>query len=239
MGISVSSTNVVTFDGSREVLVNTSIASNPSSSREGGLLVYSIFKRLLSRERAGDGNPLIYALKAKNGFTITPRECTKFTPNMSVILDKILKSKNIDYIITMPSSHGIAEIVAKRIQRKLPNKPEVITDFFEKKTVQEVYQELSTLEVPPKLKSKLVQLRMKLETSSLEIFSMKLVDPHLRNYISPLKIKGNFVIENQKSILMVDDLLATGATLKCANNLLSSIEDVSYKIEAICLFSKV
>ena len=39
-----------------------------------GITIYSIFKRMRSKESIGDGNPLIYALKRKHGFKINRKE---------------------------------------------------------------------------------------------------------------------------------------------------------------------
>ncbi|HFT1504758.1 TPA: phosphoribosyltransferase, partial [Escherichia coli] len=75
-----------------------------------------------------------------------------------------------------------------------------------------------------------------------KVFSMKEVDTKDRMFIRPLKINPERMKTIQqiqgKSILLVDDLLASGTTLTSAYNLLKDLE-ISDEIEAICLLGKL
>ena len=116
LGITVDDNKVVTFTSETEQLVNTSLDDNPNFHKlnNSRLIVHSVFKRMYSRQ-GGDGNPLIYALKGQKGFSITLKECGKFNPNISIILDRLMQKKDYEVIITMPSSHKIVERFAKKI----------------------------------------------------------------------------------------------------------------------------
>ena len=71
---------------------------------------------------------------------------------------------------------------------------------------------------------------------------MKEVDTKDRMFIRPLKIDstkiGTLKKLKGKSILLVDDLLASGTTLTSAYNLLIDLE-ISNEIEAVCLLGKL
>lgn len=245
MGITVDHNKVVTFTSRTEQLVNTSIDANPNQYKLNDLVVYGIFKRLYSRQ-GGDGNPLIYALKGQRGYSISLQECGKFNPNLSVILDRLLAEKNYEVILTMPSSHKVVERFATKINRKISTNCILITDIFTKKTFHEVYEDLQRLPLTAKHKKDIIALRRSIERDAQKdpnkIFSMKEVDTKDRMFICPLKINPERIEIIRKirgkSVLLVDDLLASGTTLTSAYNLLIDLE-ISTKIEAICLLGKL
>ena len=246
MGITVDKNKNVTFTSLTEQLVNTSIDANPNQHKLNNLVVYSVFKRLYSRQRTGDGNPLIYALKGQRGFSISLKECGKFNPNISIILDHLLLQKDYEVILTMPSSHQVVERFAKKINRRISGKCVLLNDIFTKKTISEVYEDLQLLPINSKYKKDIIALSRSIEKdakrSPNEIFSMKTVETKHRMFIQPLKINPDRIATIQeirgKSILLVDDLLASGTTLTNANNLLRNLE-ISERIEAICLLGKL
>lgn len=245
MGITVDQNKIVKFTSQTEQLVNTSIDANPNQYKLNDLVVYGIFKRLYSRQ-GGDGNPLIYALKGQRGYSISLQECGKFNPNLSIILDRLLAQKNYEVILTMPSSHKVVERFATKINRRISANCLLITDIFTKKTFHEVYEDLQRLPLTPKHKKDIIALRRSIERDTQrdpnKIFSMKEVNTKDRAFIRPLKINPERIEILQKiqgkSILLVDDLLASGTTLTSAHNLLKDLE-ISEEIEAICLLGKL
>jgi hypothetical protein len=245
LGITVDDKKVVTFTSDTEQLVNTSLDANPNYHKLNDLIVHSVFKRLYSRQ-GGDGNPLIYALKGQKGFSISLKECGKFNQNISVILDSLMQKKDYEVILTMPSSHKIVERFAKKINRRTPGHCILFNNIFTKKTFREVYADLQDLPLTPKHKKDIIALRRSLERdlsrNPNKVFSMKEVATKDRMFIHPLKIDPTQIDKIQqiqgKSILLVDDLLASGTTLTSAYNLLKDLE-ISENIEAICLLGKL
>ena len=245
MGILVNDNKVVTFTSETEQLVNTSLDANPNHHKLNDLIVHAVFKRLYSRQ-GGDGNPLIYALKGQKGFSISIKECGKFNKNISKILDLLIQEKEYEVILTMPSSHKIVERFAKKIARRTSNECILLNNIFTKKTFSEVYADLKSIPLTPKNKKEVIALRRSLEKelhrNPNKIFSMKEVDTKDRMFIRPLKINPTHVDKivqiKGKSILLVDDLLASGTTLMSANNLLKDLK-ISDNIEAICLLGKL
>lgn len=249
MGINIDENKLVTFDEQREQFVNTSMASNPTSVRVNELLVYGIFKRLYARNNSGtpdsDGNPLIYAIKAKKGYFISLKECCLFMPNFYGITQRILERKKYNVVIPMPSSSVVTACVARRIHRLCQaNNAAIYYDVFSKKTYGEVYEELRAVTVDHKEKQIIISLRRQIEkflkSDSNRFFAMKDIDPSARRFIRPLKLNQDPVMLKKmlsgKSIVLVDDLLASGATLKSAEELLAWCDVKS--VEAICLLSK-
>lgn len=245
LGILVNDNKVVTFTSETEQLVNTSLDANPNHHNLNDLIVHSVFKRLYSRQ-GGDGNPLIYALKGQKGFSISLKECGKFNPNISKILHNLMHEKDYDIILTMPSSHKIVERFAKKINRITKDRCILINDIFSKKTIREVYSDLQNLPLTPKNKKDIIALRRSIERDLTnkpnKAFSMKEVATKDRMFIRPLKINPTQIEKvtemKGKSILLVDDLLASGTTLTSAYNLLKEME-ISEQIEAICLLGKL
>lgn len=205
--------------------------------------VSCIFQR--RKSSSGDGNPFIYALKRKNGYSISIRELTKFLGNFYVLLEKILGQKSADIIVPMPSSHPIALNIAKRIARRMNNKLLILSDLFQKKTIGEVSSELENLLqeslISKKERDAIRQLIASLGKVRGKIFSMKEVhNIKLRKYINPLKLSSHSpkISMTPLRIIIVDDLVASGSTLSAAVKLLRALYPNSH-IEGICLLSKL
>lgn len=219
MGIDVVNKRVF-HSTSHQQRVDTSVSGNPQSKIiSGSLTVQSIFRRMVHRE--GDGNPLIYALKKKDGFSISNREFCKFLPEFRQILAKAMHGKSDVIFVPMPSSHKIAYTLASQAAKYAVN-CSVEPSLFEKKTAGEVHQELKATVFPNKLRKDGVRLLSSLAASPNAIFSMKNVkNPELRHYISPLKLATVYPVQCRE-IILVDDLLSSGATLTCAHDQLQA-----------------
>lgn len=238
MGIEVNNKEV-SYTDSHEELVNTSIKTNPILNKIHGFPIYSIFKRMRSRESIGDGNPLIYALKRKKGFKINRKEMKNFFKNLDIIVDKILTGKNYDLIIVIPSQHRIGSFLVKRIHRNFKIKN--YKDFFQKATIKDVLGVLALNKVHDrdiKEVKRVMSILKKKEAS--EVFVMKEVKNKIRKYFNPLKLNSIYsgkIKDNQK-ILIIDDLLSTGATLKNAHDIIKNINSTC-EIDGLCLLSEL
>ena len=67
-------------------------------------------------------------------------------------------------------------------------------------------------------------------------FSMKNVSPKVREYFSPIKLQSEFDFSHYKNILIADDLLATGNSIKSARDIILT-KNNKVNIEGLCLFS--
>lgn len=88
MGIDVDAHKVVTFSALHQHRVVTDPTRPIPKVRYGRLKIVSVFRRQITSHDGDDGNPLIYALKGKFGYTMpyrdfcTDRTCTLRSLNM-------------------------------------------------------------------------------------------------------------------------------------------------------------
>lgn len=236
MGINVTVDKKVSVDSNHERLVVTGHDKNPTATKVEDMHVSFVFRRVRSKSRSNDGNPLIYALKSLQGYTITLKEVGNLVRDFRVVLRKILSTNQYDLIVPMPSKHGISLILAKRVVRH--QKCGVVnTNFLRKKTNGEVLAELKRIH-SPKHHRELVALRKKLEKDGVKHpFSMKDVATHLRPMIHPLT-SNRVATGGINKVLLVDDLMSSGATLKSAYDVVKAVCPDA-QIDALCLLSPV
>lgn len=234
MGINVAG-KTVSYTDVHQQLVNTDPTSNPSFTVIRKLTIHSIFRRERHNSLSGDGNPLMYALKGKNNYSIDLGEILKFLPNFYQIVDKYLPETEGVNIVPMPSSHKISLGIARRIQRRIPNSA-LAPDLLLKRNCLQVYEDLSGIESPPK-SYEFKQLLASLKKTPELPFSLKEVDTKLRKHTKPLALNGSLPIAGAP-VLLVDDLLATGTTLVCARDLLCGA-DAGLKVSGLCLLSRL
>lgn len=241
MGIDVSNNKEVTFNRHHQNLLDTSVEKNPVFTKINGVSVRSVYRRRKSNNQKNDGNPLIYAMKQKHGYTISTREVMKFLDSFYLILEKALDGFEADIIVPLPSSHKINTIFSRRINRVLKN-AEIRSGLFVKKTTSEVVKELDLERISSKsVKREAQKLINDLsKTPENSAFSMKDVSNHrVRKLINPLRFSGEEAsIDPKAKILLVDDLLASGSSMKSAFNALNSKNKIK-EVEGLCLFSRL
>lgn len=236
MGIFVDDKKV-SFDPTTNNLINNRSRDNPITQSAGNLLVYSVFRRIRTSSVKGDGNPLIYALKKKNGYTIEMVDVVAFLPHFYEIMSKLIPHCSMDYVIPIPSSSTVAAMFAKRAARVFNSSLE--TTILQKKTNREVCADIDLLlrgrSLPASEEKDLKAQRAILGRSLSSYFSMKQVDHKLRKHFSPFKLKSPEKVPQGKSILLVDDLLSSGSSLSCARDLLK-LNGVG-EVKHLCLLS--
>ncbi|MDO8038376.1 phosphoribosyltransferase [Janthinobacterium sp. SUN137] len=235
MGINVVG-KVVSYDGSHQKLINTAPASNPTVSITQGLTIHSVFQRMPARNRSGDGNPLMYALKNLRKYTIARSEVIQFLPSFYEILVKLQAEYGAATLLPMPSSHPLALSLARRAQRLLPG-ASISKNLLLKKTCGQVHGELVLTTPPASHQQEFTQLLAYLMKNANLPLSLKEVDVKLRHLTDPLIINNQVPVPNSP-IVLVDDLMATGTTLLRARDLLRA-QGVTAEIKALCLFSKL
>lgn len=118
MGIDVDANKVVTFSAIHEHRVVTDPARPVPRVRYGPLEVVSIFRRQLTAHDTDDGNPLIYALKGKFGYTMPYRDFRLLFRAANQILPLALEGMDFDLVVPLPSSSPVAAILAARAARQ-------------------------------------------------------------------------------------------------------------------------
>jgi len=237
LGIDITDDNQILFNNNHQKLVNTDINSNPTITIVHNISIHAIYKRVKTRSNQWDGNPLIYALKSQRGYRLSRSELKKFLYSFHYILNKLLQDKSYDLILVLPSSSNVAKGVSKKVSRCLANDL-VVQDIFEKQTIGEVIDKIDIGMVTNKGKQKELkrQLSKLQKADRSKTFSMKNVPPKVREYFNPIKLKSKFDFTQYKNILIVDDLLATGNSIKSARDIILS-QNSKVKIEGLCLFS--
>jgi hypothetical protein len=237
LGIDITNDNQILFNNTHQKLVNTDINSNPTTSIIHNIKIHSIYKRVKTKSNHWDGNPLIYALKNQKGYRLSRAEFKKFLYSFHFILNKLLEDKNYDLILVLPSSSNVAKGVAKKVSNSL-TKTLNVHDIFEKQSISEVIEkiDISVVSNKNKLKELKHQLSKLQKMDKNKTFSMKNVPPKIREYFVPLKLKAKFDFSHYKNILIVDDLLATGNSIKSARDIIL-IQNSKVNIEGLCLFS--
>ncbi|HCJ8466512.1 TPA: phosphoribosyltransferase [Escherichia coli] len=225
MGININDSKVITFCDSHERYVNTSVNSNPSISilRQCSppLLVHSVFKRVHSNDRR-DGNPLIYALKNINKYSISNEELIKFKPNFISILYNLKNNNKFkgDIILTLPSSSKVVQYFAKRVGRILSL--DVQYDAFVKCTNGEVFDNFNYSIVRKQDENDVRGALYTLNQRKPNLpFQIKDIKNSIRFYFQPFKLNQNNNY-NQYNIILIDDILSTGSSLLCAEKLLKN-----------------
>ena len=113
MGIDVSSLKIVTYNPGHQQRVVTDIARSPPLVRLDNIDVTSIFRRQSVATDTSDGNPLIYALKGRRGYTLPYADFCSIYRCASIILAKVLPTIDYDVVVPIPSSSKVVEIFAK------------------------------------------------------------------------------------------------------------------------------
>jgi hypothetical protein len=228
---------VVRFDPYSNGLINNQISDNPVVQHVNGMDVYTIFRRVRTKDAPGDGNPLIHALKGAQGYSIDRANIVAFMPSFRGILAKLTPHCQADYVIPVPSRSKVAHMCAKRVGGYTGGKVE--GSLLQKKMHRDVCSDLDLLlrstPIHKQDKRDLASVRRDLGRSSSTYFSMKNIDLPLRKYFAPFKVAKVAQIPAGCSVLLVDDLLSTGTSLQCAKQLLAlhGITDVRF----LCLFS--
>ncbi|MCG7879827.1 MAG: hypothetical protein N0E42_12135 [Candidatus Thiodiazotropha endolucinida] len=235
MGIDISPKREITLNESHDLRLVTAPEKNPKISRLKGFHVSSVYRRTKSGDFERDGNPFIYALKKTSGYKITTKELMRFAPSFYSILDKIVATHEAEFVLSMPSSHPIADYIAKRVARRIGATQ--VTDFFIKQTVSEALEQLDSESV-----SKRHSKELKSQVNTFQRLppdaevSLKAIPNKIRRYFPPVAVNLDYTGPTvQGRIILVDDLLSTGTTLVSAKNLATGLGLTCSG--AICLLS--
>jgi len=247
LGFVVSDSGSVLVDHSISSFGDTRISHNPTSAttlcQRNPLLVHSVFIRhgYKGNRVPGDNCPLIYGLKKKEGLSVEYNAVKTLLPSLEGILNKFIRERednNVSYdlIIPMPSSHSISKILARRTQRLFPQ-ANLLLESFRKSNGDDIKQQLlqdsfGAKSIPHGASINIINAVNKANDSGNE-FSLSDVNMNNRLFISPLTQIQE--LPNVNSVLLIDDLYASGQTLITAKDcILEQLPQA--KVEALSVY---
>jgi len=252
-GIDIDTTNkTISFNGSHEQNVDTSILINPTYVNINGIDVISIFKRKKANDFSFDGNPLIYALKGINDwkFKNPQSDIINLLKQFIRIVEKI--QPKYDTIITVPSTNELNIEFLHRLDKIIKSDFQ-ITDYLYKMNVEDVYEnyvdwkqlQLDYGKEYDKVKHEITKFFGNMEKNNSSYFSYKFIkDVNLRKYITmTIYSDDEKTIEyaphiNNKNILILDDTISSGQTISESCREISEMFTPK-SITVITLFSKL
>ena len=219
-------TKQVSLNEAHDKLVVTEPDKNPVEHDIGlDELITAVFQRKKAKDRTGDGNPLIYALKNMHGFSISDADKNVLYAYMKSIINHHYSGEEFDTIVPLPSSKPIALWLAEACHEVL-NVP-IERNAFIKATNANILNQLQGVQGGQEI----VELRKQLEHAKPNgTFAMKELSQHQREFVEP--VKANPYYKAKERILLVDDLVSSGTSLKSAYN---SIKNKSSQTSIECL----
>lgn len=222
MGINVYQNKSVVLDHTHQKLVDTSVEGNPTEGTVSDINLKYVFRRRSIHDQKssaptyGDGNPLVYALKQMQGYSIQPMYRTMLFNRAREILQNMKGSIEGDILVDVPSSKPLCrEFLNLAAPELLIPKRE--SDFLRKRTIGEVLSDFN--DGIPELgkrdartfKSELSLLR---KADPSEVFQMKAVRTiKARQFFQPFTVDGDPSIVEGKLVILLDDLVATGSSI--------------------------
>lgn len=239
MGIEVSADKVVTLNDQHQNGVDTSVDGNPSKGRFLGIPLLHVFSRNQRGARRDDGNPLIYALKGRKGFSISAHWRGQVMSRAKTILEKSAEQlQGFDFVLPMPSSSPFCAEFAELVAQAT-SVPILDPDFLRKRRVEEVLAEAKAN--PPKagrLKTALAsQLYAWEKANPNAIYQAKDVDVGLRRFFNAFVLDGEAPELQGKRVLIVDDIFATGSSLASVREIVGN--QLGAEISAVFFLSGV
>jgi hypothetical protein len=222
---------------------DTTDTHNPTSDvtpcTDYPMRVNSVFLRKHHRKdkAAGDNCPLIYALKKKRDLSVVYSGIKPLVHPLNSILSKFWtdcdqRGVSFDAVIPMPSSHKIAAILANRVA--LMRQVSVLADIFQKASSADIRAIIDGNQDIPREAILNIVRAINISNETGRSFSLSDVNTEYRRYIDPVKLQK---LPAVNSILLVDDLFASGKTLIAAKNALFAANPSIKVIESLCLFS--
>ncbi|MEZ9516785.1 phosphoribosyltransferase family protein [Vibrio splendidus] len=250
MGFKVDENGVVHVDETSHSFANTTVEKNPTLAttkcKRNRLEVYSLLlrtKNKTDKREIGDNCPLIYALKSKEGLSVTYKSFKSLVAPLNDIISKLItefEAKQIAYdaIIPMPSSHNISNILANKLSKELGVPIE--TELFRKSNAEDIEVQIANpaskaLKIPHSAKVNIMNAVKKARDTGNN-FSMSDVKTNFRAFIKPLTLNNLEGSHSYRSVLLVDDLFATGSTLIQAKDELLGGR-VCEEVRSVVLFS--
>jgi hypothetical protein len=205
--------------------LDMSLAGNPTRSLLNGFPVYSIFRRRRLSTSDADGNPLIYALKEMKKFRIDATNAGLMWDTASKILAQWELPWQPTSVLALPSRHTTSSDLAAVISDRFGIE-QFHSDSICKKSVGEVIADAEQFKeaggVPDadmsEFKKQLGRLSSAPANRTFQMKEIKSV--RVRHYFQPWKSTSVAAVPLGRDVLLVDDLVGSGASLlTCARHL--------------------
>lgn len=212
VGIIVDDVTLAVKSSASNDRVDNSIGNNPCRQRsKNGDVVFTLFRRTRASDDR-DGNPFIYALKGKDDYSIAMNEVKKFVPFLHHFIQGLRAHLACDVVMPVPSYHGISSIIAKRISRALciPFHP---CGFVKKRNslvASEINALLRSSHLHRNTQRSLRRTVSLIKKKPNAEFALKNVYLDDRKYVQPFLWDASAGVPTFRSVVLVDDLLATG-----------------------------
>lgn len=241
MGINISSSKIVTLDDTHQKRVDTSIESNPTFDHVADLAVHYIFRRNKTGDLDRDGSPLLYAMKGIRGYKISSEDRAGAFKRAAEIIPRCIEGAHADYVVPVPSNYTLSGDIAQIVSR-VSGIPMLPADFMRKKTVAEMLAchegKVPTGLSPRNDKAFKDQLFAWKRMVPGQMVSMKEIDTKIRPLFDPLVAVGHLTHLEGRRIIIVDDLMSSGASIASAARVLGGLPNCSVE-RGICFLSKL
>lgn len=225
MGIYVNE-KLVSINLSHDDIIDTNAQTSTITSSVNGLQIDSLFKRKKSRSNDNDGNPLIYALKERKGFTISDTDREVLYGNALITLQTISMAPSENLVISLPSSARLTSDLLTVFNKTFPLVPHF--ECFQKITIGDAIASAKPVNsVLTKHKRDyqgvIANLNKGNKLATLEMKSIKFT---IRHYFKPFSLLKTLTVDdlnkaiNGKRVWLLDDTLTTGASMCNAAELL-------------------
>ena len=230
MGIDVDPNRVVTLNANHAHGVDTE-ALAPRHVKAAGRDVACVFGRNEPRHGGQDGNPLIYALKRSNGYTIGQQDLAALWSRVPPLIPLCHPGTAFDYVIPVPSSSKVvADLVQHAVGSLQP--AQGVFSQLRKATVGEARAMLAA--AMPTVAARDIGDARSLERRLAKApqggrFTLKEVEARLRAAFKPVTFQAGCSRIDGASVLIVDDLLSTGCSISSACHAAEALGAASIK----------
>ena len=249
-GININSNDkTISLTDEHDKGVDFSLVNNPVYDKYKDFDVISIFKRSklvddTNTER--DGNPFIYALKEKKGWTfdITNDEIFRYIKRFLEICKKI--NNTYDTIVITPSSTNINERFMKVISKQVQAE-NIVREFLVKIKKEEIIddnlidKEQITKDYPNNYNEVITKISRSFRRMEGADFEAKHMDKKYLKYVKYIGVNNDLNIRpmiDGKDILVLDDTISSGTTVgQCIDGITSNFTPKSITI--VTLLSKL
>lgn len=254
-------THTVWYDSNTEDYVSTSEKTNPTQDRRFGtdIEVWSVFKRNKIDNRDNlDGNVLVYALKNEGGWRFKTNIDRQHIMNqIGLIIKKFNATHQYGPTVVVPSGAiggGLNQIMANMVKELNPQTT-IINDVLSKMSAQDVYDSVTkpgtlfqkTYNTTQKFNKAITDLKGYIYNMNQKrngIFTYHFIKDSLMRSVIGQTLKltddsGKYSEDiNGKDILIIDDTISQGNTIKYSCDLIKSVFTPN-SITVLTLFSRL